>query len=266
MKKILILLSISILFSNIVLARNYLILQSTTSTDNSGLLQILKNEFEKEYNIELRVVAVGTGQAIKNAKNGDADLLLIHSPKQEISFVAEGYGLKRIQFMYNDYVIIGPENDPLGIKSIKNINDVMKKIYKGKNFFLSRDDNSGTHLKEKQLWKKAGVNIDKENSWYLKNGQGMGSTLNMAYEMQAYTLTDRGTWLSFNNKKNLSILFEDDPELINPYSLIIVNPEIFPHVQYDNANLFINWILSNKGMDVINKFNINGEQLFFNLK
>ena len=244
-------------------AKDYIIIQSTTSTHNSGLLDIIEFAFEKEFKIDVRFVSVGTGQAIKNAKNGDADILMVHSKQDEVNFMKEGYGLERVEVMYNDFIIVGPIHDPSKLRDANNIVDAMQKLKSGKAPFLSRDDNSGTNKKELSLWKLAEIDISKNYKWYLRNGLGMGITLNMASEIGAYTITDRATWLSFNNKKYLDILFEKEKSLYNPYGLIVVNPKIFPHVNYEHSMIFLNWLLSANGKSIINGFKINGQQLFF---
>ena len=245
------------------LARDYIIVQSTTSLDNSGLLSVIEKEFEKKFKIDVRFVAVGTGQAFLNAKNGDCDILIVHSEKDEINFIKEGYGLDRYKIMYNDFIIIGPTQDPVGLRSAHNIFEVMQKLASSKALFISRGDNSGTHKKELSLWKLAEVKISNNDKWYLENGLGMGITINMASEMDAYTITDRGTWLSFNNKHHLDILFEKDKHLYNPYGAVILNPKKFPYVEYENSLIFINWLLSNEGKSIINGFKLYDHQLFF---
>mgnify|MGYP001379321525 FL=1 len=175
----------------------------------------------------------------------------------------EGYGLERVEIMYNDFIIVGPIHDPSKLRDANNIVEAMQKLKSGKAPFLSRDDNSGTNKKELSLWKLAEIDISKNYKWYLRNGLGMGITLNMASEIGAYTITDRATWLSFNNKKYLDILFEKEKSLYNPYGLIVVNPKIFPHVNYEHSMIFLNWLLSANGKSIINGFKINGQQLFF---
>ncbi len=244
-------------------AKDYIIVQSTTSTYNSGLLDVIELAFEREFKIDIRFVAVGSGQAIKNAKNGDADILLAHSKQDEVNFMKEEYGLERVEIMYNDFIIVGPKHDPSKLRNASNIGDAMQKLKSGKAPFLSRDDNSGTNKKELSLWKLAEIDMSKNYKWYLRNGLGMGITLNMASEIGAYTITDRATWLSFNNKKYLDILFEKEKSLHNPYGLIVLNPKIFPHVKYEHSMIFLNWLLSANGKSIINGFKINGQQLFF---
>jgi len=245
------------------LAREYIIIQSTTSLENSGLLNIIEKEFENKFQIDIRFVAVGTGQAIINAKNGDSDILMIHSEEDEINFIEEGYGLARHKIMYNDFIIIGPTHDPAGLRSANDVVEAMQMLTLGRAPFLSRGDNSGTHKKELSLWRLAEIEIKKRDKWYLENGLGMGITINMASEMDAYTIADRGTWLSYNKKEYLDILFEKDELLYNTYGVIVLNPNKFPHVKYENSMIFINWLLSNGGKSIINGFKLNGQQLFF---
>ena len=262
-KKFSIVFFLFIFFSTSIEARKYLIIQSTTSTKNSGLLDVIEEVFEKEFEIDIRFVSAGTGQAIINARNGNGDLILVHSLEDEIRFVNEGYGVERHEIMYNDFIIVGPANDPANISNVNSITKAMQNLSRGHAPFLSRDDDSGTHKKEQSLWKLAGITIKENDTWYLRNGLGMGITLNMASELNAYTLSDRGTWLSFKNKRNLEVLFEKDKLLINPYAVIAVNPKKFPDSEYNNSMLFVNWLKSETGKATINNFKINGKQLFF---
>ncbi len=262
-KKFSIVFFLFIFFSTSIEARKYLIIQSTTSTKNSGLLDVIEEVFEKEFEIDIRFVSAGTGQAIINARNGNGDLILVHSLEDEIRFVNEGYGVERHEIMYNDFIIVGPANDPANISNVNSITKAMQNLSQGHAPFLSRDDDSGTHKKEQLLWKLAGITIKENDTWYLRNGLGMGITLNMASELNAYTLSDRGTWLSFKNKGNLEVLFEKDKLLINPYAVIAVNPKKFLDSEYNNSMLFVNWLKSETGKATINNFKINGKQLFF---
>lgn len=250
------------LIINFAESRDYIIVQSTTSTANTGLLDLLSEEFYKKTGIEVRAVAVGTGTAIANAMKGDADLLMVHAKKDELRFVEEGYGVERYDLMYNDFVIVGPKNDPANIKKEKDIIKVMEKLASPNIKFISRDDNSGTYKKELALWQKIGILIPNDSS-YIKTGTGMANTINVASEMDGYVLTDRGTWISFINKKNLQILFEGDSSLLNPYGIIALNPEKFPHVEYTKSQKFINWLLHEGGNKLIKNYNIRGQQLFF---
>ena len=263
MNKIVFIILIFQFFNSELLARNYIIIQSTTSTENSGLLNVLEKAFENKFQIDLRFVTAGSGQAINNVTKGNGDILMIHSKVDEMKFIEEGYGVERFEVMYNDFIIVGPNNDPSGISEAYDIIDVMRKLALGISSFLSRDDNSGTHKKELSLWQQAEIEITENDKWYLKNGLGMGKTLNMASEIDAYTLTDRGTWLFFNNKQDLNILFEESKSLHNPYGVIAVNPKKFPHVEHEKSMVFINWLLSNEGKFIINGYKIDGQQLFF---
>jgi len=251
-----------VLFTGALEARDYIIVQSTTSTANTGLLDLLSEKFLEETGIEVRAVAVGTGTAIANAKKGDGDVLMVHAKQDELKFVEEGYGVERFDLMYNDFIIVGPKNDPANIKDENEIADVMKKLSSPSFKFISRDDNSGTHKKELSLWKIIGIQSP-DHSSYIKTGSGMANTINVAAEMQGYILTDRGTWISFTNKNDLAILFEGDSALFNPYGIIAVNPKKFPHVEYEKSQEFIDWLLVGTGNDLIKNYKINGQQLFF---
>ena len=242
----------------------YITVASTTSTENSGLFGELLPKFQDQTGIEVRVVAVGTGQAIELARNGDADVLFVHHKASEEQFVAEGFGLERHDVMYNDFVIVGPASDPANIKGSKDVADAMAKIAAAEAPFASRGDDSGTHKAELALWQEAGVDVaGASGSWYRETGSGMGPTLNTAAGMDAYALTDRGTWLSFENRQNLEIVVEGDPRLFNQYGIILVNPEKHPHVKADLGQTFIDWVLSEDGQQAIADFQINGQQAFF---
>ena len=220
-------------FTKTSFSKEFITLQSTTSTQNSGLYDYILPIFSDKYNIDVRVVAVGTGQAIKNAQNCDGDVLIVHSQASEENFVESGYGLYRQNLMYNDFIIIGPYNDPAEINSSQKAFEVFKKIYNAKSVFSSRGDESGTHKAEIKIWNEINLETHKFNgNWYRELGLGMGATLNMAATMNAYTITDRGTWLSFNNKQDLGILFSEVPPLHNQYSVIVINPAKHPHVKY----------------------------------
>jgi len=243
---------------------NFIILQSTTSTKNSGLYDQILPKFMAKTGIEVRVVAVGTGQALQNARNGDGDVLLVHSKADEEAFVAEGYGVKRFDVMYNDFVIIGPEGDPAKIAGAGSAAKALAKIAKANVPFASRGDNSGTHKKELRIWRKAGVDIKAHSGkWYREMGSGMGSTINAAVEMGAYALTDRGTWISFQNKGAHKIVLEGDTGLFNQYGVILVNPSKHPHVRTKPAQTFINWIIGPEGQAAIGAYLMDGKQLFF---
>ena len=240
-----------------------IIVQSTTSTANSGLYDYMLPIFEKKTGIKVNVVAVGTGQAIKNAQNCDGDVLLVHAKSAEEKFVADGFGLKRSDVMYNDFIIVGPPSDPAKIKGDKSAGDALKKIAGAKANFASRGDNSGTHKAEIKLWKAAGVDIkDSSGQWYRETGSGMGATLNTAVGMGAYALTDRGTWISFKNKGDFEILVEGDKSLFNQYGIMLVNPEKCPNVKAKAGQSFIDWVLSADGQNTIRSFQLDGKQLF----
>ncbi len=243
---------------------HFIILQSTTSTKNSGLYEHILPLFTKKTGIEVRVVAVGTGQAIKNARNGDGDVLLVHSKADEEKFIAEGFGVKRFDVMYNDFVIIGPSNDPAGIAGSRNVQDALAKITSANAQFTSRGDNSGTHKKELRLWRETGLDPTVHSgNWYREMGSGMGATINAAVVMNAYTLADRGTWISFGNKVDHAILLQGDDALFNQYGVILVNPKKHPHVRANKGQTFIDWITSPEGQRAIEGYRLNGEQLFF---
>ena len=251
-----------VVFSNELYSRNYIVIQSTTSTANTGLLDYLGDFFYDKTGIQIRTVAVGTGQAIKNARKGDGDILLVHSKKDELQFVNEGLGVKRYDLMYNDFLIIGPTSDPAKIKSLGNLELILKKISKGNNKFISRDDNSGTHKKELYLWDKFDIKTN-DKSWSIKSGTSMLSTISLASELNAYTLSDRASWITFENKKFLEILYEQNEILFNPYGIIALNPNKFPHVEFQKSTKFINWLLSDTGQSLISNYKVNGNQLFF---
>ena len=242
----------------------YILVQSTTSTENSGLFKHLLPLFTKKTGIEVQVVAVGTGQAIKNARNGDGDVLFVHDKPSEEKFVAEGFGMKRFDVMYNDYVIIGPAKDPAGIAGGKDVVGAYNEIAAAKAPFVSRGDDSGTHKAELRLWKEAGVDAKAASgTWYRESGTGMGATINTAVGMGAYVLTDRATWSSFKNRGDYKIVVEGDGKLFNQYGIILVNPARHPRVKQAEGQAFIDWVLSAEGQGAIKAFQINGEQQFF---
>lgn len=241
-----------------------IIVQSTTSTQNSGLYDAILPQFEKKTGIKVRVVAVGTGQAIKNARRGDGDVLLVHARAAEEKFVADGFGVSRADLMYNDFVIVGPPSDPAGIAGMREAKAALAKIAAAKAVFASRGDDSGTHKKELSLWKAAGLDPSRASgTWYRETGSGMGATLNTAIGMSAYTLTDRASWISFKNRKNYGIQVEGDPALFNQYGVILVNPEKHPRVKAKEGQIFIDWLLSDEGQNAIRSYRLNGQQLFF---
>jgi len=243
---------------------DFIIVQSTTSTQNSGLFDVILPRFEKKTGIDVRVVAVGTGQALKNARNGDGDVVLVHSKPDEEKFVAEGWGVKRYDLMYNDFVIVGPASDPAKIAGVEDASQALKTIAEAEATFASRGDNSGTHKEELRLWRESGIDPQKASGeWYLETGSGMGPTLNTSVGKDAYTLTDRGTWLSFANKADFKVLVEGDPKLFNQYGVILVNPEKHPKVKAKEGQAFIDWLLSDEGQAAIASYKIDGKQLFF---
>lgn len=239
-------------------------LASTTSTENSGLFGYLLPIFEKASGIQVKVVALGTGQALDVGKRGDADALLVHDRAKEEAFVAEGFGAYRKDVMYNDFVIVGPAADPAGVAGAKTAGEAFAKIADSGSTFASRADRSGTHSAELRFWKAVGKDPEGK-PWYKASGSGMGATLNMAAGIGAYTLSDRGSWANFKNRQDLKILFQGDPKLYNPYGVILVNPARHPHVKKAAAERFIDWITSAAGRQAIADFKLNGEQLFFPL-
>jgi tungstate transport system substrate-binding protein len=241
----------------------FILVQSTTSTQNSGLFDHILPKFTQSTGIEVRVVAVGTGQALKNARNGDGDVVLVHSKADEEKFVADGWGLKRHDVMYNDFAIVGPASDPAGIAGLKDADQALKKIAEVEAPFASRGDNSGTHKAELRLWKRTKVDPTKASGdWYLETGSGMGATLNTAVGKHAYTLTDRGTWLGFANKRNFKVLVEGDPQLFNQYGVTLVNPAKHPRVRTEKGQAFVDWLTGVEGQKAISNFKIDGQQLF----
>ena len=246
------------------IGKEYIILQSTTSTQNSGLYDYILPKFTEYNDIDVRVVAVGTGQAIKNAQNCDGDVLIVHSKVSEEIFVKSGYGIYRKDLMYNDFVIIGPENDPAKVKSSDNAFEAFKKIFNERAIFASRGDESGTHKAEIKIWNNLNMSTNDFNGgWYRELGLGMGATLNVAVQMDAYVLSDRATWLAFKNKRQHLILFEGDESLFNQYGIIPVNPNKCPSVKTNLSKIFIDWILSMEGQNFISSYKKNGQQLFF---
>jgi tungstate transport system substrate-binding protein len=236
-------------------------MSTTTSTENSGLLAVLLPPFERSTGIKVDVIAVGTGQALKLAEAGDVDIVFVHARALEDKFVAEGYGVNRRDVMHNDFVIIGPAADPAGIRGMKDAAAALRRLAERRAAFVSRGDNSGTHVKEKELWAAAGVTPS--GRWYREAGQGMGPVITMSNDLQAYTLADRGTYLSMKDKVELPILVEGDPRLFNPYGIIAVNPARFPHVNYTGAMRLIAWVTSPEGQGVIGGYTVGREVLFF---
>jgi tungstate transport system substrate-binding protein len=263
-------------------------MSTTTSTENSGLLDVLLPEFEKDTGIKIKVFAKGTGAAIRDGMDGNVDIIFVHAKAREEQFVADGYGAYRLAVMHNDFIILGPAADPAGIKGMKNGSEALKKIAEAKASFVSRGDDSGTHTKEQALWKATGLPLQTQRTeivvkgqkkgltfmypgglgeWYLSIGQGMGKTLTFADEKRAYTLADRGTYLEYKYGKQpaveLDILCEGDPLLFNPYGIIPINPKKYPHVKFDLADHFAKWLVSPKVQAIIARYKIQGQQAFY---
>jgi tungstate transport system substrate-binding protein len=248
----------------LVAQERFITVASTTSTEQSGLFKHLLPIFEKKTGTQVRVVAVGTGQALNMGRRGDADVVFVHDAAAEKKFIEEGYGINYKQVMYNDFVIVGPKNDPAKIAGGKDVLAALKKIEGAKAPFVSRADKSGTHAAELRYWKSAGIDIAAQKGpWYKETGSGMGPALNTATSMGTYILTDRGTWLSFQNRGNLTILVEGDQKLFNQYGIMLVNPAKHSHVKKDLGNTFVDWVASAEGQKAIAEFKIGGEQLFF---
>jgi len=242
----------------------FITVASTTSTEQSGLFGHLLPRFEHKTGIKVHVVAVGTGQALDLARRGDADVVFVHARPAEEKFLAEGHGVKRYPVMYNDFVLLGPKSDPAKIGGGKDILEAFKRLEAARAPFVSRGDKSGTHLAELDLWKAAGIDIDKvKGPWYRDTGQGMGPALNTASSMNAYILTDRGTWLSFKNRGDLAILVEGDERLFNQYGVMLVNPDKHPIVKKELGQMFVDWVTSPEGQKAISDYKVNRAQLFF---
>jgi len=241
-----------------------IVVSSTTSTVDSGLFNHILPMFKAKTGIEVKVLSQGTGQALDTGRRGDADVVFVHAKAQEERFVADGEGVKRYPVMYNDFVIIGPKNDPARIKGEKDVAAALKKIMAAKASFISRGDKSGTHSAELNLWKASGIDIEKDKGdWYKSIGQGMGAALNTAGASNAYVLSDRGTWLSFKNKGDLDIAVEGDKKLFNQYGVTLVNPAKHPSVKKELGQQFIDWLISAEGQKAIQDYKIDGKQLFF---
>ncbi|MCC1492218.1 substrate-binding domain-containing protein [Cognatishimia sp. F0-27] len=245
-------------------AEEFILVQSTTSTQNSGLFDHILPQFTGETGIAVRVVAVGTGQAIRNAANGDGDVLFVHAKPAEEAFVAEGNGMARHDVMYNDFVLVGPSSDPAGVRGMTDVTAALARIAEAETPFASRGDDSGTHKAELRLWAQTPVSVSEASGgWYRETGSGMGATLNIASGMGAYAMTDRATWIAFANKGALDILVEGDDRLFNQYGIILVNPERHPNVKAAAGQAFVDWILSEEGQSAIASYTLEGEQLFF---
>jgi tungstate transport system substrate-binding protein len=247
-----------------VAAERFITVASTTSTEQSGLFKHLLPAFEKKAGIDVHVVAVGTGQALDMARRGDADVVFVHDKTAELKFLGEGQGVKRYDVMYNDFVLVGPKSDPAKVAGGKDIVAALKKIAAAKTPFASRGDDSGTHKAELRLWRAAMIDPKAgDSAWYRETGSGMGPTLNTAAGMDAYTLTDRGTWLSFKNRQNLEILVQGDDKLFNQYGVMLVNPARHPHVKERDGRAFMDWLTGPEGQRTIAEYKIGGERLFF---
>ncbi|TWB02259.1 substrate-binding domain-containing protein [Bradyrhizobium stylosanthis] len=255
----------ALLWSTIAFAQDRTItVASTTSTEQSGLFGHLLPLFTKAEGINVKVVAVGTGQALDIGRRGDADVVFVHDRPAEDKFMSEGEGVKRFDVMYNDFIIVGPKSDPAQISGSKDVTDALRRIAAAKAPFISRGDKSGTHAAELRLWKEAGVDLGAgKDSWYREIGQGMGPALNMASSSNAYVLSDRGTWLSFKNRGELAILTEGDKRLFNQYGVMLVNPAKHSNVKAKDGQAFIDWLVSPKGQQAIAGYKVGGEQLFF---
>ena len=264
------LLAISLAVATMVIAprispaqQKFIVVASTTSTEQSGLFNHLLPAFEKKSGIKVRVVAVGTGQALDLGRRGDADVVFVHDKPAEEKFVADGFGVRRLEVMHNDFILIGPKSDPAKARG-RDIVEGLKKVEAMKAAFVSRTDKSGTHAAELRYWRDAGIDIDRQKgAWYRETGAGMGPALNTASSMDAYILADRGTWLSFRNRGNLDIVVQGDTRLFNQYGVMLVNPAKHPHVKKDLGQSFIDWLISAEGQQIIAGYKINGEQLFF---
>lgn len=239
---------------------NKIIVASTTSTYDTGLLNLLNDKFYDKFNIRVQVLSLGTGQAIRTAKDGNAEILLVHHKPSEIEFMNNGYGEERYEIMYNDYVLVGPKSDDGNCKSVQH---KLEEIHNNKFLFISRGDDSGTHRKELEMWKLANIDINKNKEWYLSVGQGMGSTLLISNEKKAYTLSDRSTWIAFNNREDLKIVCEDFPPLFNQYGIILVNSSLNNNLNYEDAKKYIDWFKTSEVKELINNFKAKGKQLFY---
>ena len=257
------LLAIIIAIASPSFAQKSIVVSSTTSTEQSGLFGFLLPIYKSKSGVDVKVVAVGTGQALDIGRRGDADVVFVHDRVGEMKFLEEGNATKRYDVMYNDFVLIGPKSDPAKIAGGKDIKVALQKIANAKSTFVSRGDKSGTHAAELRYWKTAGIEPNKDMSWYKDTGSGMGPALNSASAMNGYILADRATWLAFKNRGDLDILVEGDPQLFNQYGVMLVNPAKFPNVKAKEGQDFINWLISKDGQEVISLYKIEGKQLFF---
>ena len=261
----------SLMFASIYLALSFsafagndagslLRMATTTSTANSGLMEYLLPEFTRDTAIEVQVIAVGTGKALRLGREGDVDAVLVHARSAEQAFIDADFGVERFDVMYNDFVLIGPPDDPAQISGSRSVFEVLEKIRDTKSAFISRGDDSGTHKKEVSLWQK--TEYSPQGDWYKSVGQGMGKVIQIANELGAYTMTDRGTWLAYQSKSSLALLYHGDTPLFNPYGIIAVNPKRHPHAHYESAKSLISWLTSNKGQRMIGEYTVKGEKLF----
>ena len=260
MIRVLLIFILIFLIKNTLANDKHITIASTTSTHDTGLLEYINKEFEKKFKIKVRALSLGTGQAIKVAMDGNVEILLVHHKKSELEFMNNGYGTLRYDLMYNDFVLIGPKQDNRNCSSIEN---KMIEIKESKLLFISRGDESGTHKKEKELWELSNIKIPFKENWYLSVGQGMGSTLLIANQKKAYTLSDRSTWIAFNKKENLQIVCENLPPLFNQYGIILVSNKINNNLNIETAKKYIEWITSKEAKKLINNYRVNGKQLFF---
>ena len=260
MIRVLLIFILIFLIKNALANDKHITIASTTSTHDTGLLEYINKKFENKYNIKVRALSLGTGQAIKVAMDGNVEILLVHHKKSELEFMNNGYGTLRYDLMYNDFVLIGPKEDNRNCSSIEN---KMIEIKESKLLFISRGDESGTHKKEKELWELSNIKIPFKENWYLSVGQGMGSTLLIANQKKAYTLSDRSTWIAFNKKENLQIVCENLPPLFNQYGIILVSNKINNNLNIEAAKKYIEWITSKEAKKLINNYRVNGKQLFF---
>lgn len=251
----------SVVFTPLALAEQVLKMATTTSTENTGLLPVLNAPFEKKHTARIDVIAVGSGKAMKLGESGDVDIVFVHDPDAEEKFMAAGNGVDRKPVMHNDFVVVGPETDPAGVRNAKTTDEAFKKIAAAKAGFVSRGDESGTHVKEKTLWRKAGLRP--EGEWYLSVGQGMGAVLRMADDKAYYALTDRGTFLASKDKLTVKLLFEGDPALFNPYHVMAVNPKKHKHVNYELAKKYIDYVTGTEGQKTIADFKVADQPLFY---
>jgi tungstate transport system substrate-binding protein len=252
------------MLSSVQAEERFITVASTTSTQDSGLFNVLLPAFTAKTGITVKVIAQGTGQALDTARRGDADVVFVHAKAQELKFLADGFGVKRYPVMYNDFVVVGPKSDPAGINGSKDVAAAFKTIADKKAPFVSRGDKSGTNTAELNLWKASGVDLQAvRGDWYREIGQGMGATLNTANAMAAYTLSDRGTWIAFANKGDLGIVVEGDKKLFNQYGVMLVNPAKIATVKVDDGQAFIDWLVSPEGQAVIAGYRIGDQQLFF---